>query len=64
MDLPIDNSYRVLGACRFEKMFVCWLNLQNYNGDQMRGLHSTEVAFELLTQQPRVRLLVFPKNIK
>ena len=29
----------------------------------LRGLHSTEVAFLLLTQQPQVRFLTFPPNI-
>ena len=29
---------------------------------QSQGLHSTEVAFLLLTQQPRVQFSAFPKN--
>ena len=58
------NQYFDYPAQTLPKISMCFLQLceSPKNFTDLGGLHSTEVAFALLTpQQPRVRFPAFPK---
>ena len=57
-----QKSFVAAEFCKFCDKHRFLTKPRNKNGSQaLRGLHSTEVAFALLTQQPRVRISVPPR---
>ena len=57
--VPNLSVGRVFSDCCFLK--IRFVHLIRHLKIQLQRLHSTEVAFLLLNQQPRVRFPVFPK---